>query len=398
MRIVIAGLAMSSITVTASAQVPPVPTGLAVIESERSRSCVDVLSRLDELDRALAPLAERSQRMLTIAEAVALEDRTIVESLDPSDPLESQVQAWFVSDGELAQRYVATLAEQLIDQRATAREAIKVVVSDALAAVQAEADQTIAATGDLAQLTGPCDGAIFVRSAVLEACETNSGPLCEEAALAPSEASRFRFVDSPESIWDVQQIRPWTDPTPLQATPDGQLDGARTVGFARTGNIVVSVSFSPLIRDREELTPEETQMFQVTNDSLGIVFTHPDIAFAPALGIRASLPMPLGDESTYVLHFGTPEAADVVWTGTPGTGAPIEASVPLGATHVGRLRAGEQITFTALRSGQGGENEPVFTIELTSVNQAQASEALVAYMAEQFARDLAALVRPRGDL
>ena len=392
----IAGLAVLSVTVTASAQVPLVPTGLAVIESERSRSCVDVMSRLDALDRTLAPLAERSQRLLAIAEAVALEDRTIMESLDQSDLIESQIHAWFVSDGELAQRYVATLAQQLVEERATAREAIKVMVSDAIAAVQTEADQTISATGDLAQRAGPCDGAIFVRSAVLEACATNSGPLCDEAAQEPSEASRFRFVDSPEAIWDVQEIRPWTNPTPLQATPDGQLDGARTIGFARSGNIVVSVAFSPLIRDREELTPEETQLFQVTNDSLGIQFTHPDLAFAPALAIRATLPMPLGDESTYVLHFGTPEAADVVWTGAPGTGAPFEDSVPLGAAHVGRLQAGEPITFTALRSSEGGENEAVFTIELTSVNQARASQALVAYMAEQLGRDLAALVRPRG--
>ena len=396
LRIVIAGLAVLSVTVTASAQVPLVPTGLGAIESERSRTCVDVLSRLDELDRTLSPMAERSQRLLAVAEAIALEDRTIMESLDQSDPIESRIHAWFVSDGELAQRYIATLAQQLVDERATAREAIKVVVSAAIAAVQTEADQRISATGDLAQLAAPCDGAIFVRSAVLEACEASSGPLCDEAALEPSEASRFRFVDSPEAVWDIQEIRPWTNPAPLQATPDGQLDGARTVGFARSGNVVISVAFSPLIRDRQELTPEETRIFQVTNDSLGIQFTHPDLAFAPALGIRATLPMSLGDESTYVLHFGTPEAADVLWTGTPGTGAPIEGSVPLGAAHVGRLQAGEPITFTALRSLEGSADEPVFTIELTSANQAQASQALVAYMAEQLGRDLAALVRPRG--
>ena len=396
MRIVTAGFAVLSVTVTASSQVPPVPAGLAVIESERSRSCVDVLSRLEELDRTLSPLAERSQRLLAIAEAVALEDRTIMESLDQSDPIESQIQAWFVSDGELAQRYVATLAQQIVDERATARETIKIVVSDAIAALQTEADQTISATGDLAQRAGPCDGAIFVRSVVLEACEANSGSLCDEAAVAPSETSRFRFVDSPEAVWEVQEIRPWTDPTPLQATPDGQLDGARTIGFARSGNVVVIVAFSPLIRDREELTLEEANLFQATNDSLGILFTHPDFAFAPVLGIRATLPIPLGDESTYVLHFGTPEEANVVWTGTPGTGAPIEESVPLGATHVGRLQAGEPITFTALRSSEGGENEAVFTIELTSINQARASQTLFGYMAEQLGRDLAALVRPRG--
>ena len=320
-----------------------------------------------------------------------------MESLDQSDAIESQVHAWFTSDQELARRYVATLAQGIVTQRATDREAIKEVMSEAMVALQAEADETIAATGDLSERAGPCEGAIFVRSAVLEACETNSGTVCVEAAGMPSDTSRFRFVDAAEDVWDVQQMRPWTDPTPLQADPNGQLDGARTIGLSRTGNVVVSVAFSPLIRNRSELTPEEAQLFQVTNDALGIQFTHPDLAFTPALGIRATLPMPLGDESRYVLHFGAPEEANIVWTGTPGTGAPLEATVPLAAAHVDRLQAGEPMTLTALRSSAPGENEAVFTVELTSINQARASQALVGYMAGgQLGRDLTSLVRPRG--
>lgn len=397
MRIVTLGLAALSAATAVSAQVAPPPEGLALVELERSRSCVEVLRSLDALDVALAPLAARSERLLAVAEAVALEDPGIIESLDQSDAIESQVHEWFTSDQELAQRYVATLAQGLIAQRATGREAIKLVVSDAIVALQAEAEETIAATGDLSERTGPCEGAIFVRSAVLEACETSSGPVCDEAARMRTDGSRFRFVDSAEDVWNIQQMRPWTDPTPLQASASGQLDGARTIGFSRSGNIVVSVAFSPLIRDRSELTPEEAQLFQVTNDSLGIEFTHPDLTFAPSLGIRATLPMPLGDESRYVLHFGQPEEANIVWTGTPGTGAPLESTVPLGATHVGRLQAGEPMTFTALRSSAAGEDEAVFTIELTSINQARASQALVAYMAGgQLGRDLTSLVRPRG--
>ena len=107
--------------------------------------------------------------------------------------------------------------------------------------------------------------------------------------------------------------------------------------------------------------------------------------------------MPLGDESTYVLHFGAPEEANIVWTGTPGTGAPLEGTVPLAAAHVDRLQAGEPMTLTALRSSAPGENEAVFTVELTSINQARASQALVSYMAGgQLGRDLTLLVPPRG--
>ena len=55
------------------------------------------------------------------------------------------------------------------------------------------------------------------------------------------------------------------------------------------------------------------------------------------------------------------------------------------------------MTLTALRSSAPGENEAVFTVELTSLNQARASQALVGYMAGgQLGRDLTSLVPPRG--
>lgn len=397
MRIPIAVLAAAALASAASAQEPPLPSGLATVELDRSRACVDVLASLDDLERELAPFAERSRRLQAVAQGIALEDERMLEQLDRSDPVEAQVADWFVRDQELAQRYVATLAPAVATERTEAREAIKAVIMDALTAIQTEADARMEATGDLAQRSAPCDGAILVRSAVLEACAGRSTPVCDAAGRpAGTPDERFRFVDSPEAVWDLTELRPWTNPTPIRATPTGQLEGARTVGYARTGNVVVSVSFSPLLRDRSSLTEEEASRMSAVNDSLGISFENPDLAFAPAMGIRATLPRPLADESVYLLHFGPPEAADVVWTGQPGTGTALEAAVPLAAAHVGKLRAGEPIALTAVRETGSGEGEAVFSIALNSVNQARASSALLGYMSDQLGLDLAALIRPRG--
>ena len=373
-----------------------VPSGIVALENERSRTCVDVLSRLVDLDVELAPIAERAQRLAAIGQAISLEDDRIVEGLDASDPVEAAVIEWFAQDQELAQRYVATLAEELQTQRADASEAIRTMVADSIVAAQEVANARIEESDNLPGRAAECDGAIFVRPVVVEACATAKGPLCEAAALPASEVTGVRFVDDAASIWDVTEVRPWTTPTAFGVNDMGQLDGARSVAYARTGNVVVSVAFSPMLRDRTELTPEEAGRFQATNDSLGLVLSHPEIAIAPALSLRATLPEPLGDESTYVLHFGDVTDPDVVWEASAGSGAPIEASQPLGAAQVERLRAGEPVTFSALRSG-GASPEPVFVIELTPVNQAQAIQLLVAYMGSQMEADLAQLVQPIGN-
>ncbi len=109
MRTVLTALTALTLTAPASAQVASPPTGLATLELERSRTCVGVIARVERLDEALAPHAQRAQRLLGISEAIALEDDRVVEQLDTSDPVEAQVQAWFTADQELAQRYVATL-------------------------------------------------------------------------------------------------------------------------------------------------------------------------------------------------------------------------------------------------------------------------------------------------
>jgi len=392
LRLLIPLIAVLSITQTALGQFAP-PSGFEAVELARSRACVGVLARLETLDLALEPLATRSLRLAAIAQAVALEERSIVDSLDTSDAVEAEVRAWFLTDGELAQRYLEEQTPALLAQRATGREAIKVTVSEASRAVQAEADEIIAATGTLRTDAGPCDGAIFVRSAVIEACQTPAGPVCEAALDTTGRASPFRFAESAEVLWYVEELRPWTDPGPLQVGPDGQLGGARTIGFTRTGNIVVSVAFSPLLRERADLTPEEIERANMINDSLGFELSHPDIVAVPSLGIRVTLPVPLSDESLYMLHFGTLDTADTLWTGPPGTGHPLEAAVELSPSHVGRLQAGEPITLTAIRASEAGEDEAVFTIELSSLNQARAVQALVGYMAQQLSSDLARLIR-----
>jgi hypothetical protein len=231
---------------------------------------------------------------------------------------------------------------------------------------------------------------------VLEACETEDGPICEQAARPASEAVGFRFVETPENLWDIQQLRPWTAPTGLRPGANGQLDGARTIGFARVGNVVVSVAFAPLLRQRSEIQPADLARFSAVNDSLGLTFDHPDLAFVPALGVRATLPAPLAGEDAYVLHFA--EGAEVLWSGQAGTGGILEATVPIAAANAQRLRAGEALVFTAVRDAAADVAEPAYTIALSNVNQAQAVDGLLGYMASQLSADLAVLVRAGGGM
>ena len=97
-----------------------------------------------------------------------------------------------------------------------------------------------------------------------------------------------------------------------------------------------------------------------------------------------------------MLHFGEDDNADILWSAAAGTGAALEGAVRLGVAQVDKLRTGQPIRLTALRSGESGANELVYAIEIPSTNQARASQALLAYMTEQLGRDLAQLVRPRG--
>jgi hypothetical protein len=314
-----------------------------------------------------------------------------VDSLGADDPTEVAVREWFAEDLALAERYLETQDEAVTATRTTARERVRAVVQAALDSVQGEARAIIEPTGELPARAANCQGAIFIRNAVLEACATQESPLCGPAAEAGTPGD-FRFVDAPADLWDIQQLRPWTDPGRLQVGPDGQVVGARTSGFARFGNVVLSVALEPLLARRTELTADQVARFQAVIDTLGFEFASEEYVFAPALSLRANLEDPLADETHYMLHFGAPDSADVVWTGPAGSGTPVDAGIIPSPGQVQRLAAGEPLSLTAIRQTGEGEATAVYTLELTVVNQARASNALLGYMAAQLSRDLASLL------
>ena len=371
------------------------PAGIAEIELERSRVCVPVLSQLDALNLQLQPLGIRTERLRQIAAAIAIEDRTVMDSLNVNDPTESAVRDWFLSDGRLAQSFLDTNQQTILQQRTVDRELIKGTVQATLEGIQSEAQGIIEEAGDFGAEASSCEGAILIRSAVIEACGSEQNLICDAAKPANSDGA-YRFVDSPEDLWDVQEFRPWTSPGPLQLAPDGQLDGASTVAFARQGNVAFSVAFQPDIRPRADMAPENIQTFQTLLDSIGFEFNHPELIYAPALTIRATLPEPLAGEDRYAIHFGAIEGGDVIWEGPSGTGDPIEISILLTPIHIVKLTQGESLELTAIRSLDDGSDEALFGLALTPVNQIAATQSLLAYMATQMPQDLNILVPP-GD-
>ena len=371
------------------------PAGIAEIELERSRVCVPVLSQLDALNLQLQPLGIRTERLRQIAAAIAIEDRTVMDSLNVNDPTESAVRDWFLSDGRLAQSFLDTNQQTILQQRTVDRELIKGTVQATLEGIQSEAQGIIEEAGDFGAEASSCEGAILIRSAVIEACGSEQHLICDAAKPANSDGA-YRFVDSPEDLWDVQEFRPWTSPGPLQLAPDGQLDGASTVAFARQGNVAFSVAFQPDIRPRADMAPENIQTFQTLLDSIGFEFNHPELIYAPALTIRATLPEPLAGEDRYAIHFGAIEGGDVIWEGPSGTGDPIEISILLTPIHIVKLTQGESLELTAIRSLDDGSDEALFGLALTPVNQVAATQSLLAYMATQMPQDLNILVPP-GD-
>ena len=387
-------LAVLSKPVIGVAQDAP-PAGIAEIELERSRLCVPVLTQLDELNLQLQPLGIRTERLRQIAAAISIEDRTVMDSLNVNDPTEAAVRDWFLSDGRLAQSFLDTNEQTIQQQRAVDRELIKGTLQATLEGIQSEAQGIIEEAGDFGAEASSCEGAILIRSAVIEACGSEQNLICDAAKPANSDGA-YRFVDSPEDLWDVQEFRPWTSPGPLQLAPDGQLDGASTVAFARQGNVAFSVAFQPDIRPRADMAPENIQTFQTLLDSIGFEFNHPELIYAPALTIRATLPEPLAGEDRYAIHFGAIEGGDVIWEGPSGTGDPIEISILLTPIHIVKLTQGESLELTAIRSLDDGSDEALFGLALTPVNQVAATQSLLAYMATQMPQDLNILVPP-GD-
>jgi len=373
-----------------------VPANFATVELARSRDCVGILARVQVLDLQLAPLAERSQRLLAIGQAVDLEEPEVMDSLRLADPVEARVHAWFVGDGRLAQEYVATPNPALIEQRRIAKDSVKVVLRAELEGLQMRADSVLAASGTLAAEAGNCSGAVFLRPAVLEACQSTASPLCGAARDSTAQSAQFRFVGSAEDLWGIQELRAWSAPGPIQVSASGQLGGARTVGLTRAANVVVTLTFGPRIRRRANLTASELAHATALTDSLGFGGAHPEIVYTPSLVVQATLPTPLGGETRYVLHFGYPEEADILWAGEAGTGAPIEGVVDLGPMRAARLQRGEPLTLTAIRPTETGSSEPVYSIELTPLNQGPAVGTLLGYMRSQLADDLMQLMPPEA--
>ena len=373
------------------------------MELARSADCVGSLARMADLNRRLDPFALRMDRLRTLGRAVSLEDTAEATPFSTTDSVEIAVANWFEADQALALRLVDSQDSVTAAQRAAARVSILDLIRGTMAAVNTQAQ---AEMGDGQQIEADalqCEGAIFVRPAVLEACAGVTSDLCEAAKSSEPQAG-YRFVDGPEGLWDVEDYRPWTDPIGIQTAPDGSLTGGRTAARARKGNIVLIVGLAPMLRPRASLTPEEASDFDANLDSLGFTFDHPDFVMAPALEFQANVPAPMGGETHYLLHFGDLTGDDVIWSIAAGDQGVIQATFPASAVDLARLQRGDVVSLTAVKvaegevpEGEGPQAEPIYSIPLLQVNQAKGVGLLLQYMASgDLSRDLKALYPPAG--
>ena len=373
-----------------------VPPGLSEVETARSRSCVAALARIDELEAVLRPYAVRMERLNALGRAVSLEDRSEAGPLDATDSTEAVVGRWFVADSILAQRYITEKVESIQIERAEGRTAI---LDRIRGEVQAVSDSAQAHIGDPAALEAsaePCDGAIFVRSAVLDACAGIDSRLCR-AASDTSSQSGLRFVDAAADLWDVEDYRPWSAPEPLQFTAQGGLAGARVTAQGRRGNVVVAVALAPLLPARQELDSAGIAQLESHLDSLGYIFDHPLFAMSPVIELQANVPAPIGGETHLLLHFGDLSGDDVIWSGEVGTGGIKQASILASGADLERLRSGELVSLTAVRVPEGEDPtaEAVYTVPILQVGQTQYVTALLQYMGGgALSRDLMTLIPP----
>lgn len=380
---------------TVRAQDAP-PAGLADVESARSRSCVGSLARYDSLNAVLEPYGLRMDRLRALGRAVSLEDVGEAAPLSTTDSMEVAVARWFAADSALAARWVAQRDTTIQEERTRARTAILDRIREAIQTVGTEAQAHLANADSVEASVQPCQGAIFVKSAVLEACAGRESALCRAAADTAARG-QFRIVDRAEDIWDIEDYRPWSTPGPLQGTAEGALVGARTAALARRGNVVISIGLAPLLRNRSELDSASVAGFQANLDSLHITFDHPLFVMAPAIEIFANIPAPLGGETHFIVHFGDLTGDDVIWSTAAGTDGVVQATFPASARDLARLQAGDLVSLTAVRvpEGENPEAEPVYTVSLLQVGQAQSVASLLQYMASGgLSRDLAAIVPP----
>jgi hypothetical protein len=401
-KILISWLSLSLLAVAVEAQESP-PPGLAEVENARSRECVPALARLADLNRALEPFGRRADRLRVINRAIALEDTAVAAPFDMSDAAERAAHDWFLADAELARQFVDTRAEMIQEQRAAAKDLIRGRLVAEMDSLRAGADAHMVDAGEIETAAQPCDGAVFVRPVVLEACVGRNGPLCD-AARVTGPSGAIRFVDAAEDLWDLEELRPWSEVGPLRAGADGSILGARTASRARLGNVVVTVGLGTIIRDRESLPEAEVAAFDANLDTLGIDFAHPKLVMAPAIELQASVPAPIGGETHYLLHFGDLTGDDdVVWSAAAGASGLLRASFPAKGQDLQRLAEGSPISFTAVKlpeDAEGAESataEAVYSLTITAVNQVPQVTALLSYIVGGgLSRDLAMLVPPTG--
>lgn len=394
-RLALAALTVAVLPAAAQETAPP---GLADAEMARTRACVPGLGRLAAVSADLEPLTRRAERIRSLAAAVTLEDTTAAAPFDATDPLDAAVQAWFAADQDLAERYLAAEEEAILEQRREGREAVLQQLRDALEELGDRGQQRVEAEEDLGAVAARCEDAILVRTVALEVCDdAGDNPVCREAR-SPAPGGRYRFVEGPGDLWDVESLRPWTDPSRLGRAASGGIGGARTSAVTRRGNLVLGVGVEPLIQSREVVEDEVEARMDAALDSMGVPFEHPALVMAPALAVRLDVPARLDGETHYLLHFGdlSDPANQVVWSGRV-SGSPVDALVPVGGAALRRLAAGEALSLTAARLPEGGdgEGEAVFTLTLPTASQARAVGGLLTYMAGgQLDRDLRALVPP----
>lgn len=375
-----------------------VPSNLVEFETERSRTCVPVLARLAELNEELDPLARRVDRIGALYEAVALEDSLRVAPFDEANPEDRIVQSWFRDDGELAREYVDSEDEALLETRRERRAQVEEELEGAFRRISEEADAILGQDEELPAAASECDGAILVRTAVLDACNGTSSQVCQEAREGAMQG-RYRFVESAEDLWDVEQLRPWSTPTGIGPRPDGGLGGAQTGTLTRKGNVQLAIAVEPMIRDRDAVSPEEAAEFDSSLESMGFDFDDPRFVMSPAMVVDLDIDRPLGGETHYLLHFGdlTDPASQVFWSARATEEGPIQDAFPVGDGILAQLVSGAEVTLTAIRveDEETMEGNPLYTVGLTSVGQAEAVRTLLAYMAQgHLSNDLRALFPP----
>lgn len=365
-------------------------------ETERSRMCVAPLNRQESLTRALEPLDVRAGRLAALAAAVALEDSLRVAPFQEDDPIDAAVQSWFQEDAVLAQAYLESEDPDLVATRDARRNGIRERLQEAFDALNQQADllaaDRIPDPEAHAQALAGCDGAVLVRSAVLEVCQNEEGALCDAAraaAAAAGQASPYRFVDDARVLWDMEEIRPWTEPVRIQPSPDGGLAGARTSSMVRRGNVVLALSVEPLLQNQEDLEPEAVADFQANLEELGFDFQHPELVMAPSVALRLSVQQPIMGETHYLLHFDdlSNPAEQVFWSTPVGSGGPYTALIPAPGWVLSRLAGGDPVALTAVvfppddpESDEVIEAEAVYTLEVTPVGQVQSVGNLLAYL------------------